>query len=57
MIITTNLGFSQWPLRFGIEQLAGPLLDRLSHQANILAMNGESFRLRESLKNMRSRCC
>jgi hypothetical protein len=30
------------------------LLDRLTHHAHILAMNGESFRFRESLKNMRS---
>ena len=30
------------------EQLAGALLDWLTHHANILAMNGESFRFRES---------
>ena len=51
---TTNLEFSQWPQVFGSEQLTGALLDRLTHHAHILAMNGESFRFRESLKNVRS---
>ena len=54
LIITTNLEFSQWPQVFGSEQLTGALLDRLTHHAHILAMNGESFRFRESLKNVRS---
>ncbi len=54
LIITTNLEFSQWPQVFGSEQLTGALLDRLAHHAHILAMNGESFRFRESLKNVKS---
>ena len=54
LIMTTNLDFSQWPQVFGSEQLTGALLDRLTHHAHILAMNGESFRFRESLKNVRS---
>jgi DNA replication protein DnaC len=49
LILTTNLDFSQWPQVFGSEQLTGALLDRLTHHAHILAMNGESFRFRESL--------
>jgi DNA replication protein DnaC len=49
LIMTTNLDFSQWPQVFGSEQLTGALLDRLTHHAHILAMNGESFRFRESL--------
>ena len=52
-IITTNLEFSQWPQVFGSEQLTGALLDRLTHHAHILAMNGESFRFRESMKKVR----
>jgi DNA replication protein DnaC len=48
LINTTNLEFSQWPQVFGSEQLTGALLDRLTHHAHILAMNGESFRFRES---------
>ena len=46
LIMTTNLDFSQWPQVFGSEQLTGALLDRLTHHAHILAMNGESFRFR-----------
>lgn len=53
LIITTNLEFSQWPQVFGSEQLTGALLDRLTHHAHILAMNGESFRFRESMKKVR----
>jgi DNA replication protein DnaC len=54
LIITTNLEFSQWPQVFGNEQLTGALLDRLTHHAHILAMNGESFRFRESMKKVRA---
>jgi DNA replication protein DnaC len=54
LIITTNLEFSQWPQVFGNEQLTGALLDRLTHHAHILAMNGESFRCRESMKKVRA---
>jgi len=49
LIMTTNLDFSQWPQVFGSEQLTGALLDRLTHHAHILSMNGESFRFRESM--------
>ena len=49
LIMTTNLDFSHWPQVFGSEQLTGALLDRLTHHAHILAMNGESFRFRESM--------
>lgn len=49
LIMTTNLEFSQWPQVFGSEQLTGALLDRLTHHAHILTMNGESFRFRESM--------
>ena len=49
LIMTTNQDFSQWPQVFGSEQLTGVLLDRLTHHAHILTMNGESFRFRESM--------
>jgi len=49
LIMTANLDFSQWPQVFGSEQLTGALLDRLTHHAHILTMNGESFRFRESI--------
>lgn len=49
LIMAANLDFSQWPQVFGSEQLAGALLDRLTHHAHILAMDGESFRSRGSM--------
>jgi hypothetical protein len=52
MIITTNPEFSQWPQVFGSEQLTRALLDRLTHHAHNLAVNGESSRFRESLKKV-----
>lgn len=50
MIITTNLEFSQWTEVFGDAKLTTALLDRLTHRAHILVMNGESYRFRESLR-------
>ena len=48
IIITSNLPFDEWTEVFGSERLTGAILDRLTHHVNILEMNGESFRLRES---------
>jgi DNA replication protein DnaC/transposase len=47
-MITSNLPFDEWTETFGTERLAGALLDRLTHHVNILEMNGESYRLRQS---------
>ncbi|MCL6559263.1 MAG: IS21-like element helper ATPase IstB [Firmicutes bacterium] len=50
VIITTNLEFAQWTEVLGDERLTTALLDRLTHRAHILVMNGESYRFKESLK-------
>lgn len=50
LIITTNLPFSDWPQAFGDERLTGALLDRLTHRVNIIELNGDSYRLKSSLK-------
>ena len=47
-LITSNLPFEEWTETFGSERLTGALLDRLTHQVNILEMNGESYRLAQS---------
>ena len=48
--MTTNLPFAQWPQTFaGDERMTGALLDRLTHRVEILAIEGESYRLRQSL--------
>ncbi len=48
ILVTTNLPFDEWTDVFGSERLTGALLDRLTHHVNILEMNGESYRLRQS---------
>ncbi|WP_235602367.1 IS21-like element helper ATPase IstB [Sulfitobacter geojensis] len=51
-LITSNLPFEEWTETFGTERLTGALLDRLTHHVNILEMNGESYRLNQSLPKL-----
>ena len=48
ILVTTNLPFDEWTETFGSERLTGALLDRLTHHVNILEMNAESYRLKQS---------
>jgi len=51
LIVTTNLPFAQWPATFsGDERLTGALLDRLTHRIEVLSIDGNSYRLQQSLK-------
>lgn len=50
LIITSNLEFSEWTQVLGDEKMTAALLDRLTHRAHILAVNGESYRFRESMR-------
>jgi DNA replication protein DnaC len=43
-IITTNLPFSEWVRLFHDKALTAALLDRFTHKAIVLNMNGSSFR-------------
>lgn len=52
-LVTSNLPFDEWTSVFGSERLTGALLDRLTHHAHILEMNGESYRL-EARKRQKS---
>jgi len=45
-IITTNLAFSDWVRIFHDKTLTAALLDRITHRAMVLNMNGSSFRRR-----------
>ena len=45
-IITSNLGFSDWVKVFHDKTLTAAILDRITHRAMILNMNGKSFRQR-----------
>ncbi len=53
IIITTNLEFSEWNQVFGDEKMTAALLDRITHNAHILITNGESFRLKQTIKKQR----
>ena len=47
-IITTNLSFDRWQEIFGDPVLTAALVDRITHKAYLVNMNGESYRLRET---------
>lgn len=48
-IITTNLSFDRWGEIFGDTILTAAMVDRLTHKAIIVNMNGKSFRTKETL--------
>jgi DNA replication protein DnaC len=49
LIITTNLEFPKWTEVLGDEQMTAALLDRLTHNAHIININGESYRFKQAL--------
>jgi DNA replication protein DnaC len=49
-IVTTNLPFEQWTTVFNDPAMTVALVDRLTHHYHALTLNGDSFRLKESLK-------
>jgi DNA replication protein DnaC len=55
LLLTSNLGFSDWGQVFQGERMTAALLDRLTHRCHIFEMNGESYRFRESMKAKKSK--
>jgi DNA replication protein DnaC len=51
-IITSNKAVSEWAQTLGDEALAAAILDRLLHDAEILAINGPSYRLKGRLEHL-----
>jgi DNA replication protein DnaC len=49
MLITSNLSFAEWGGLLGDDVLATALLDRLLHHAEIITINGRSYRMRERM--------
>ena len=49
-IITTNLSFDRWSEIFGDPVLTAAMVDRLTHKAHIINMNGMSYRAKETKK-------
>ena len=47
-IITSDLPFEEWINVFGTARLTDAVLDRLTHHAHILQLQGESYRIRQS---------
>lgn len=50
IIVTTNLEFSRWNEIFPDSMMTAALVDRLTHRAQILNMNAQSYRLQEHLR-------
>ena len=50
LLITGNPAFSDWGRIFQGERTTAALRDRLTHHGDIFAMNGESYRFRQSMK-------
>ncbi|RLD56867.1 MAG: AAA family ATPase [Bacteroidetes bacterium] len=48
-IITTNLSFDRWNEIFGDTILTAAMVDRLTHKAHIVNMNGKSYRTKETI--------
>ncbi len=46
LVLTTNLPFSEWPTIFPNAATATALIDRLVHHAEILTIEGDSYRRR-----------
>ena len=48
LVLTTNLPFSEWPTVFPNAACATALIDRVVHHAEIIAIEGDSYRRREA---------
>jgi DNA replication protein DnaC len=48
LVLTTNLAFRDWPTIFPSATCATALIDRVIHHADVIAIEGESYRLREA---------
>jgi len=48
LVLTTNLAFSEWPTIFPSATSAIALIDRIVHHADVIQIEGKSWRLREA---------
>jgi DNA replication protein DnaC len=49
ILLTSNRSFTEWGTLLGDEVLATALLDRLLHHAEVIAINGRSYRMKDRL--------
>jgi DNA replication protein DnaC len=47
VIVTSNKPFSRWGEVFGDDTVAAAMIDRLVHHAEIIAIKGDSYRLKD----------
>jgi DNA replication protein DnaC len=55
LVMTTNLAFAEWHTIFPTATCATALVERVVHHADIVKIEGESYRLRESEANASTR--
>ena len=48
LVLTTNLAFKEWASIFPNATCATALIDRVSHHADVINVEGKSYRLREA---------
>lgn len=51
IIITSTGSFSDWKVVFGNDRIAAKMIDRLTHDAEIVTIEGESYRNRNRLRD------
>ena len=51
IILTSNLSFNDWGTLLGDDVLATAMLDRLLHHAEVITINGRSYRMRNHIEN------
>jgi DNA replication protein DnaC len=54
IVLTSNKTVAEWATLIGEEALAAAILDRLLHDAEVLAINGPSFRLKGRLQELQA---
>jgi DNA replication protein DnaC len=55
LVLTTNLAFSDWPTVFPNAGSAIALIDRITHHADIISLEGESYRRRVAEQTLTKR--
>lgn len=55
LVLTTNLAFSAWPTIFPSATSATALIDRIVHHADVIKIDGESYRRREAEAEKKSK--
>ena len=55
LVLTTNLAFKDWPSIFPNAACTTALIDRIVHHADVVAIEGDSYRRRDAARKTKSR--